>query len=145
MGGATEEHITNEVYHYNNENCEKFLTPMSTARVSPSVLTTAAAIIACGGIIGVENDEAVPVATVEVYSSPTSQWYTADPLPQPYRSMTSVTIGSTVYLLGGVGVNSQAIRTPFHADIAMLIERSISPIQHPSTTSVWKTLPDTPL
>ena len=91
------------------------------------------------------NNEHVLVATVEVYSSQTSQWSTADPLPQPCCLMTFVIIGGTVLLLRGLGVNVQPIRSPFHADIAMLIEKAISPIQHPTTTSMWKTLPDTPL
>ena len=138
---------TNKVYHYNEESqeWEKFLTPMPTARVGLSVLTTATAIIACGGATDIINNKPIPTATVEVYSSETSQWYTADPLPRPCCLMISVTIGSNVFLLGGAGVNNQTIRSPFHADVAMLIERAVSPIQHPTTTSVWKTLPDTPL
>ena len=138
---------TNKAYCYNEETqkWEEFLTPMPTARYGLSVQTTAAAIVACGGRIITGNDNHVPVATVEVYSSQTSQWYTADPLPQPCWMISSVTIGGTVFLLGGFDVNDHAIRSPFHADIALLIERAISPIQHPTTTSVWKTLPDTPL
>ena len=138
---------TNKVYHYNEESqeWEKFLTPMPTARVGLSVLTTATAIIACGGTTDIINNKPVPTATVEVYSSETSQWYTADPLPRPCCLMTSVTIGSNVFLLGGAGVDNQSIISPFHAVVAMLIERAVSPIQHPTTTSVWKTLPDTPL
>ena len=132
---------TNRVYRYNEETqeWEEILTPMPTARYCLSVLTTATVIIACGGKKGTANER------VEVYSSETSQWYTADPLPRPCCLMTSVTIGSNVFLLGGIGVNNEAIRSTFHADIAMLIERAVSPIQHPTTTSVWKTLPDTPL
>ena len=138
---------TNKVYRYNKESqeWEKFLTPMPTARIGLSVLTTATAIIAYGGVTGTANNKPVTTATVEVYSSETSQWYTADPLPHPCWGMTSVIIGSNVFLLGGIGVNNQPIKSPFHADIAMLIERAVSPIQHPTTTSVWKTLPDTPI
>ena len=137
----------NKVYRYNEESqkWEEFLTPMPTARYCLSVLTTATAIIACGGKTGAANNKPAPVAKVEVYSSQTSQWYTADPLPRPCWTMTSVIISSNVFLLGGGGVNNQSIGSPFHADIAMLIERAVSPIQHPTTTSVWKTLPDTPL
>ena len=143
-GGAP---TTNKVYRYNEETqeWEEFLTPMPTARAVLSVLTTATAIIACGGEIQTTKNKPVTTATVEVYSSETSQWYTADPLPHPCSLMTSVTIGSNVFVLGGFSVNDQSIRSPFHADIAMLIERAVSPIQHPTTTSVWKTLPDTPL
>ena len=147
VGGVSGGCITNKMYRYNEETqkWEEFLTLMPTARYGLSVQTTAAAIVACGGFIYTGNNEQVPIVTVEVYSSQTSQWYTADPLPQPCWTMTSVTIGGTVFLLGGFDVNDHAIRSPFHADIAMLIERAISPIQHPTNTSVWKTLPDTPL
>ena len=138
---------TNKVYRYNEETqeWEEFLTQMPTARLNQTILTTATAIIACGGEINTANDKPVPTAIVEVYSSETSQWYTADPLPHPCWLMTSVTIGRNVFLLGGIGVDNQSITSPFHADVAMLIERAVSPIQHPTTTSVWKILPDTPL
>ena len=143
-GGAP---ATNKVYRYNEETqkWEEFLTPMPTARYYLSVLTTATAIIAYGGVTDTVNNKHVPTATVEVYSSQTSQWYTADPLPHPCWLITSVTIGNNVFLLGGSDVNNRYIRFPFHADIATLIERAVSPIQHLTTTSVWKTLPDTPL
>ena len=145
-GGRLGRQVTNKVYRYNEESqkWEEFLTPMPTARLCLSAMTTAAALIACGGRIITGNKEAVPTTTVEVYSSQTSQWYTADPLPQPCWGMTSVTIGSNVFLLGGAA-DKQPIRSTLHANIATLIERAVSPIQHPTTTSVWKTLPlDTP-
>ena len=144
VGGSP---ATNKVYRYNEETqeWEEFLTPMPTVRAAPSVLTTATAIIAYGGVTDIIDNKPVLTAKVEVYSSQTLQWYTADPLPRPCLMMTSVTIGSNVFLLGGLGANDEPITSPFHADITMLIERAVSPIQHPTTTSVWKTLPDTPL
>ena len=144
VGGLPAE---NKVYRYNEETrkWEEFLTPMPTARFYLSVLTTATDLIACGG----RNSQLVPVATVEVYSSQTSQWYTADPLPKPCWMMSPVIIGGNVFFLGGFNICQEDIVSPFQADIALLIERATSPIQHPTTpsttTSVWKTLPDTPL
>ena len=96
--------VTNKVYRYNEESqeWEEFQTQMPTARYCLSVLTTATAIIACGGVIDTVNYKPVPTAIVEVYSSETSQWYTADPDPLPYACclMTSVTIGSLRTLHG---------------------------------------------
>ena len=138
---------TNKVYRYNEETqeWEEFLTPMPTARGGLSVQTTATAIIAYGGVTDTVNNKPVTTAKVEVYSSETSHWYTADPLPHPCWLINSVTIGNIVFLLGGLDVNNKPIRSPLHADIAMLVEKAVSPIQHPTTTSLWKTLPDTPL
>ena len=81
--------IAAEVYHFKEESeeWEEFLQPMPTARHSLSVTTTQSAIIASGGIT---DGETIPCATVEVYSSESSQWYAADPLPEPYYVMTSV-------------------------------------------------------
>ena len=79
---------------------------------------------------------------MEVYSSTTSQWYTADPLPQPCADMSSVTISGCSFLLGGYNADHKPIRSSFCVDMSTLIDRAN--IIHRGTTS-WKTLPDTPL
>ena len=60
--------------------------------------------------------------------------------------MTSVTITDTWYLLGGSGTDNKAIPTVLYAPLTILIQKATSPThQSASDTSVWKTLPDTPL
>ena len=150
VGGEGAEGIAAEVYHFKEEfqEWEEFLTPMPTARHSLSVATTQSAIIASGGVTDARDGKTVPCATVEVYSSESSQWYTADPLPVPYYRMTSVTIADTHYLLGGDGADSKALTTTtvLCASLPSLVEKATSPTrQSASHTSVWKTLPDTPL
>ena len=97
--------VTGKVYHFKEHSWkwDEFLRPMPTARVYPSVATTQSAIVTSGGGTGVRGGIPVPCATVEVYSSEISQWYTADPLPVPCWAMTSVTIANTWFLLGGSG------------------------------------------
>ena len=56
----------------------------------------------------------VPCATVEVYCSETSQWYTADPLPEPRGSMT---IADTCYLLGGSNTDGKGVATVLYASL----------------------------
>ena len=70
---------TGRVYCFKEQSqeWEEFLKPMPTARYGLSVVTTQSTIVASGGEA---EGELVPCATVEVYSSETSQWYTADPL-----------------------------------------------------------------
>ena len=51
----------------------------STARYCASVATTQSAIVASGGATDIRDGEPVLCSTVEVYSSETSQWHTADP------------------------------------------------------------------
>ena len=139
---------SNKVYHYSTADRKwvESLKPMATVRVCPAVLTTASAIIVCGGLKEVlENNFPVPMATVEVYSSTTSQWHTADPLPQPCYFMSSVVISGSGYLLGGNGTRHDFITSVFSVDMATLIDRATSPTTDQNTTSTWKTLPDTPL
>ena len=139
--------ITGKVYRFIEESqkWEKFLKPMPTARFWPSVATTQSAIVTSGGVTNVRDGKAVPCATVEVYSSETSQWYTADPLPLPCSAMTSVTIADIWHLLGGFDARN-AILTVLYAPLTSLIQKATSPThQSASHTSVWKTLPDTPL
>ena len=140
---------TGDVYRFKEESnkWEEFLTPMPTARFCLSVTTTMqSAIVASGGATGFrDDDKAVPCATVEVYSSETSQWHTADPLPVPCMVMTSVTIADTWYQLGGYSAGN-AIPTVLYTPLTALIQKATSPThQSASPMSVWKTLPDTPL
>ena len=144
VGGVSGRLLTNKVYRYIKEDRKwaESLKPVPTMRVRPAVLTSASAIVVCGGFTAGENGGPVATATVEVYSSTTSQWCTADPLPQPCAVMSSVTISGCSFLLGGVNADYEPIRSSFCVDMATLIDRAN--IIHRGTTS-WKTLPDTPL
>ena len=136
--------VTGKVYRFKEESqkWEEFLKPMPTARTSLSVATTQSAIVASGGLT---DGEAVLCATVEVYSSETSQWHTVDPLPLPCVGMTSVTIADIWYQLGGVGTDEH-ITIVMYTPLTTLIQKATSPThQSASHMSVWKTLPDTPL
>ena len=140
--------LTGKVYRFKEESqkWKQFLKPMPTARYCASVATTQSAIVASGGGTGIRDGVTVPCATVEVYSSETSQWYTADPLPVPCVLMTSVTIADTWYQLGGGGTDEKDLTTVLYASLTTLIQRAISPThQSASPMSVWKTLPDTPM
>ena len=141
--------LTGEVYCFNKQSqkWEEFLKPMRTARCQLSVVTTQYAIVASGGnfATGFRDGKPVTCTTVEVYSSDTAQWHTADPLPVPCGAMTSVTIADTLYQLGGGG-GDKAIPTVLYAPLNTLIQEATSPFHlTASHISVWKTLPDTPL
>ena len=139
--------VTGNVYCFNEQlqEWEEFLKPMPTARCSLSVATTQSAIVASGGLTGVSDDD-LPCACVEVYSSETSQWYTADSLPVPCAGMTSVTIADTWYQLGGGGTDDKDLTTVLYTPLATLVQKATSPThQSASHISAWKTLPDTPL
>ena len=147
VGGRISSGATGKVYRFKHETqeWEEFLKPMPTARFYPSVATTQSAIIASGGAIGArDNNIAVVCATVEVYCSETSQWYTAHPLPASYYWMSSITIADSCYLLGGLDADGKTITTVLYASLTSLVQKATSPThQSASRTSVWKTLPDT--
>ena len=148
VGGVISGSLTGKVYRFIEESqeWEEFLKPMPTARGFPTVVTTQSAIIASGGATGVRDGKTVRCATVEVYSSETSQWYTADPLPAPYYLTSSITIADTCYLLGGVDADNKPVTTVLCASLTSLIQKAPSPThQSTSHAPVWKTLPDTPL
>ena len=149
VGGDTPDSvITGKVYRFKEQSqkWEEFLKPLPTARLCASVATTQSAIVVSGGLTDVRDDDDEYCSTVEVYNSETSQWHTADPLPVPCGGMTSVTIADTWYQLGGIGTDNKAIPTVQYASLTALIQKAISPThQSASPTSVWKTIPDTPL
>ncbi len=142
VGGLTAQgDPTGNVYRYREESreWEEYLKPMPTARSNVAVISTQAAIVACGGV----EDRPI-TATVEVYTAETAQWHASDPLPKPYTDMTSVTIGDTCYLLGGVEGDEHrfsASATVLRAPVSSLIQKAVSPSEH----SVWETIPDLPL
>ena len=147
VGGRMHD-VTGKVYRFNerSKKWEEFFKSMPTARFCPSIATTQSAIVASGGCTGFRDDNPVLCATVEVYNSETSQWYTADPLPVPCGAMTSVTIADTWYLLGGIGADNKAIPNVLHTPLTILIQKATSPFRTSAIhSSVWKTLPDTPL
>ena len=129
---------TNKVYRYSTQDKKwvESLNPMPTKRGDVAILTTTSAIIACGGDT-VEDGNIEILETVEVYSSTTSQWYTADPLPEPCTAMSSVTISGSGYLLGG---GQKQVQSAFCVDMATLIDRATSLTGDRDTTSTWKTL-----
>ena len=164
--------ITKKVYHYKSESqqWEEFLQPMPTARALLTVISTQSALIASGGLSQIIGGKGVPCTTVEVYTTETSQWQTTDPLPVPCLMMSSATINSTAYLLGGSTTDNKPTKIVLYAPVASLIQRATQPdstslvwktlrflfpraTSHPqqstsepdSTSSAWKTLRDTPL
>ena len=141
--------VTGKVYRFKEQSqkWEESLKPMPTARFRFSLATTQSAIIASGGDIDFKDGNPVPCTTVEVYSSETSQWHTADSLPVLCVLMTSATITDTWYQLGGFSTDNKVVPTVLYAPLTSLIQRATSPThQSASRMSVWKTaLPDTPL
>ena len=147
VGGVMQDGVTGKVYRFKERShkWEEFLKPMPTARFCLSLATTKAAIVASGGDIDVKDGKPVPCATVEVYSSETSQWHTADPLPVPCGAMTSVTFTDTWYLLGGDGTGDEDVTTVQYTPLTTLLQKAKPSSRKSSRMSVWKTLPDTPL
>ena len=139
---------TNRVFTLSadSQKWEELIPPMPTARCALSVITTATAIIAAGGVESV-HDGAYhnPTTTVEVYNDNTSQWYTAEPLPARPRFMSSVvmTNDDVFYLEGGNFRYDDCYR----ASLSSLIQRATSPTSPSATSSesLWKTLSPTPL
>ena len=156
VGGGVRHTFSKKVYHYKPESreWEEFLQPMPTARGYLSVISTQSALIACGGATDFSGGKPVVCTAVEVYTTQTSQWHTCttDPLPIPCYVMSSATITNTGYLLGGTTTNSIPTETVLSASIPSLIQKATSRSQQSasaarpdSTSSVWKTLQDSPL
>ena len=129
------------------------LPPMPTARTSPTVFTFNAHIISCGGIISqTDGHNYTCTNTVEIFSSDTSQWFTAQPLPMPICSMSPTIIGDTCHLIGGLiseRGRSVGCNKSLTASLSGVIS-SVTPIPSslpPSHTQspVWKTVHRCPL
>ena len=99
------------------------LPPMPTARIRPTVFTFNAHIISCGGVISrIDGRNYTCTTAVEIFSSDTSQWFTAQPLPMPIHLMSPTIIGDTCHLIGGL--ESERGRS-FHCDISLTASLSV--------------------
>ena len=144
VGGTVLHGITGKVHTFTEavNRWEELLPPMPTPRHSLSVTTTSALIVAAGG--DTVNYVLRPCSTVEVYSTASSQWHTADPLPAPCADMSLATINDTCYLLGGSDdILGGGSVNCFHASIGLLMEKIDEPTL--SLGSIWKRLPNTPI
>ncbi len=132
---------TGLVHRFKDLEWEEYLQPMPTARNRLSIITTESAIVACGG----ESDlTEMCCETVEVFTTKTGQWHTADPLPFPWYKMSSVRIGDTGYLLGGGHQSDDSTNTVVCVPLSSLIEKASSAPSSSPEGSLWKTLPPTP-
>ncbi len=133
VGGYSHGEPTGKVFTYNEvSQWEEYLKPMPTARVAPSIVTSESAIVACGR----------KSTIVEVYVAKTEQWHTADPLPIPCTCISSVFVDGNCYIMG---MNDDRYNPPmsvFCAQLSYLIHKATS---HKGSSSVWESLPDTPL
>ena len=88
-----------EVHTYNESSREwiKTIPPMPTGRLVPGVISIKSMLIVAGGV---REDLSVTDA-VEIFDTETSQWYVAESLPIACRTVSTVTINDTCYVLGG--------------------------------------------
>lgn len=83
-------------------------------------------------IIGGVDDRARRLASTELFDSTTRQSYTTDDLPRPYYWLTSVIVGNTLYLLGGIS-DSKASSAAFTASLDNLHTHQLKWNPHPDT------------
>ncbi len=143
---------TNDVYTLEeSQEWRNTLPPLPTARFYPTVFCYQSFLIACGGITSyTDSNNCTRTSAVEVFSSNTSQWYKAEPLPTALSSMSYTIINDTCYLIGGAttgGITYQA----FCASLPSLIQQATAQAdpQSPTASSsppsaIWRQLPNCP-
>ncbi len=132
--------VTGDVHVFITESqqWEQSLPAMPTARRTPSVVSHSAVLIVCGGL----GDSDIVLPTIELYSSESSQWCQCLSLPSPRDWMSTVTIGDTLFLVGGfestmIDSSKQSV---YSTSLSSLIDRAT----HHSSDRLWTTLEDTP-
>ncbi len=143
---------TNDVYTLeNSREWRKTLPPLPTARFYPSVFCYQSFLIACGGITSfTDSNNYTCTSAVEVFSSKTSQWYKAEPLPTALSNISYTIINDTCYFIGGVttgGITNQS----FCVSLPSLIQQATAQADPQSPTAyfsppsaIWRELPDCP-
>ena len=121
---------------------------MPTARTGvtvvshPSSSLKTPAIAVCGGL----SYSNVVINTVEVYSHSTSEWYTAEPLPNPVYNLTSATVGDIAYLLGGMGSDHSNSKLCYSVSLDSLFNTATSlEASQSQHSSLWTAVSNPPL
>ena len=151
VGGMDREgSITGNIYQFDGQSQQwkNSLSPMPTPRYGVTVLThpksskEITAIAVCGGL----GDDRRVFNVVEVFSYPASQWYVAEPLPTPLWGITSTTVGTTTYLVGGVDSIIYGTSHCFSVSVDSIIKQAttskVSQFQHGSE---WTPITNPPL
>lgn len=153
VGGVRKGRTTGRVYTFKEPvksgkgKWAEVVKPMPTARFKLSVMAYKSSLVAIGGATSVTDALPVPCSTVEVYSSDTTQWYTANPLPKPASDMSFAVLSSNCYLIGGFSTESSPILEMYTCSLDALIEREkiTKGNKQPESISIWKGLAETPL
>ena len=140
--------FTNKLMSLTNEGkwTEKF-PPMSTKRMSTTVVCTGTVLIIAGGF----GENRKILATVEVLNFDTSQWSTAVDLPEPLICCTAAVHGDQLYMLGdglgGESVYTCSVRALLQTctQKSSLEECTSALSLSNSSSGVWSKLPDLPV
>lgn len=141
IGGKTKHRATNEstnvVYTLKKRTWKKVLPRMSTPRCHLSAVSVNYnTIIAAGGVISVNTvGKSVLSDSVEVYMHGRAQWYSARNLPFPSSLLSTVLIGNSCYVLGGIATP----RATFQTSLFSLLENAASADTTTAATT-WKQL-----
>ena len=117
--------------------------PMPTARSSAWLIHYRHYLIVVGGVdLGGKN-----TTNVEILDTSRSQWYNAEPLPEPCHLQHSARILDTLYFLGSSPSGSVFLEPSspslfFRASLPTLVSLAIS--KREAATPTWEKLPDTP-
>ena len=144
---------TKHVYTLEGSQRWIHLPPMPTERLFPTVFIFNAHIISCGGMISwKDRRNYTSTNAVEIFShgqwfsSDTSQWFTAQPLPMPIQLLSPTIIGDTCHLIGGL--KSERGRS-FSCSISLTASLlPLSPSHTQSPTSIinsWRNIHPCPL
>ena len=117
--------------------------PMPTARKSAWLIHYLHYLIVVGGVDCAEKY----TTNVEILDTSRSQWYNAEPLPEPCVLQQSTRILDTIYFLGSSS-SMPVFQKPsspshlFRASISTLVSAATSKCE--AATLTWEKLPDTP-
>jgi len=122
--------LTDKVYALAGEEWETFATLLSP-KASPTALGIKSLLLVIGG----SNNKDEVISDVEILDTTTGQWQVCTSLPEPQVRLKSTVIGTTLYLMGGGGINHNPSQAAF----------SISLDSLGSNVLEWCHLPPTPL
>ena len=136
------EKVTNQIAVWDSRQWTHPYPSMPTPRSQSAVVTYIKWLVVAGG--DSDGDGIYSLSTVEIMDTTNKQWFTATPLPEGCRDMTSAIVGEECYFMGGyTDQHDQPNKQVFHVSISAITSQA--PSQSAITPVQWHTLPDTPL
>ena len=137
--------ITSDVHVFEEETQQwvKSIPPLPSRLAFTTVVCHGSCLVVCGGT----SPDKSPSASVSVYSSQSSQWHSAPPLPFSTLWCSAVVLNDTCYVAARYETKLDTMDAILESPSQSVVSAPLSTLLDPNASrqaSTWQRMPDTP-